>query len=309
MELRFLDLPFLHQLSLEQCVAFFEALRDLKEVKDKDGFDIFELKSIRILIEYHWPLAREYTIKKLLYPFILYLASFWVYTNFVDSLGGYINTLNTVPWLLNLTLLIVLSIYFLRNEVNQIIYSGMSYFKDPWNYIDLAPPIFVLTIAAINFSNIDTKWEATLKSIGSLLMWLKLLYFLRINKNTGYLIRMIVKVVFRIRIFLSVLFITIVATADAFVSIIKDEDEGVVEDSIYAFLEHRLTKFFKALAQSYFIILGGDKFEVDESFELLSTILTIFTTLFIMIVMLNLLISIIGDIYGKVQENMVNESY
>jgi hypothetical protein len=57
------------------------------------------------------------------------------------------------------------------------------------------------------------------------------------------------------------------------------------------------------------MVLGGDKFEVKEGFELHATVLTIFTTLFVMIIMLNLLISIIGDIYGRVQENMINESY
>lgn len=188
-------------------------------------------------------------------------------------------------------------------------FSGMSYFKDPWNYIDLAPPTFVITIAIINFVNIDTEWESTLKSIGSLLMWLKLLYFLRINKNTGYLIRMIVKVIFRIRTFLSVLLITIIAVADAFVSIVKDEEYDETQEGILGFFLHRITKFLNALAKSYFIILGGDKFEVKEQFQLLSTVLTIFTTLFVMIIMLNLLISIIGDIYAKVQDNMINESY
>jgi hypothetical protein len=50
-------------------------------------------------------------------------------------------------------------------------------------------------------------------------MWLKLLYFMRINKHTGYLIRMIVKVIFGMRSFLIVLFITIIAFGDAFVSL------------------------------------------------------------------------------------------
>lgn len=239
----------------------------------------------------------------------MYLFSFWIYTNFIDSLGGYIDTLNTVPWMINLAVLVLLSFYFLRNEFRQINFSGFSYFKDPWNYIDLAPPAFVISIAILNFSNIETVWESTLKSIGSLLMWLKLLYFLRINKHTGYLIRMIIKVIFRIRTFLSVLLITVVAIADAFVSIVEDEHYNEAEEGIYGFISHRLEKFLKALAQSYFIILGGDKFVVKEGFELLSTVLTIFTTLFVMIVMLNLLISIISDIYGKVQENMINESY
>lgn len=150
-ELKLVDLPFLHQMSLGSCLQFFEALKDLKEVKDTDGFDIFELKSIRLLIEYHWPLTKEYTIKKLLIPFIVYLAAFWIYTNFIDSLGDYLDSVNLWPWVINLTILVLLSLYFLRNEAKQIRYSGMSYFRDPWNYIDLTPPIFVITIAILNF--------------------------------------------------------------------------------------------------------------------------------------------------------------
>jgi hypothetical protein len=115
-EIHFIDLPYLHQLSVERCIYFFQALRDLKENKDGDHFEIFELKSIRLLIEYHWPLSKEYTIKKLFIPFVVYLIAFWFYTNFVDQLGEYLDTLNIVPWLINLTILVILSLYFLWNE-------------------------------------------------------------------------------------------------------------------------------------------------------------------------------------------------
>jgi len=63
---------------------------------------------------------------------------------------------------------------------------------EPWNYIDLVPPVMVLLITIINALNISTSIESILKSMGSLFMWLKLLYFLRIYRTTGYLVRMIV---------------------------------------------------------------------------------------------------------------------
>lgn len=50
-------------------------------------------------------------------------------------------------------------------------------------------------------------------------MWLKLLYFFRINRNTSYLIRMIVKVTVGMRTFLLVLLITVVGFGDAFTSL------------------------------------------------------------------------------------------
>ena len=62
--------------------------------------------------------------------------------------------------------------------------------------------------------------------------------------------------------------------------------------------------FINNVYLTYSMILGGDKIEVDETNHIfLSHILSIFCSLFVMVVMLNLLISIVGDIFGKVQEN------
>lgn len=62
--------------------------------------------------------------------------------------------------------------------------------------------------------------------------------------------------------------------------------------------------FINNVYLTYSMILGGDKIEVDKTNHIfLSHILSIFCSLFVMVVMLNLLISIVGDIFGKVQEN------
>ncbi|TNV87078.1 hypothetical protein FGO68_gene14100 [Halteria grandinella] len=303
-DLNILDLPHLHQLSHRDCNEFFKALKDIKE--ESVEFQLFELKSIRMLIEYHWPLTKKFTIKKLWW-FFLYLLLFWIYTNFTDTLLVYEDTLSTVIWIMNLVALFLLSGYFLLNECRQISSVGASsYFKDPWNYIDFPPPLIVITIAIVSFAGIDS-WEAPFKSVGSLFMWLKLLYFLRLYDSTGYLIRMIVKVIFRMKTFLLLLLITITAVADAFISIQVDDAQEY--NGFFGFVWHRIKIFFAAVTQTYFLILGGDQFTVGDGFEIFATFLTIFSTLFVMIVMLNLLISIVGEIYGKVQENMINESY
>jgi hypothetical protein len=53
----------------------------------------------------------------------------------------------------------------------------------------------------------------------SLGIWLKLLYFLRIFKSTGYLIRIIIEVIKDMRSFLLILMLTFIAFGDAFNSI------------------------------------------------------------------------------------------
>lgn len=55
-------------------------------------------------------------------------------------------------------------------------------------------------------------------------MWLKLLSALRIFKSTGYLIRMIVVVMYDMGIFLFVLIITLAAFGDAFMRISAGND-------------------------------------------------------------------------------------
>lgn len=60
-----------------------------------------------------------------------------------------------------------------------------------------------------------------------MLLWLKLLYFFRINKSTGYLIRMIAKVIIGIKTFLVILLITIIAFGDGFTSI---QDGKFIDD-------------------------------------------------------------------------------
>ena len=58
----------------------------------------------------------------------------------------------------------------------------------------------------------------------ALLMWAKLLYFLRIFKQTGYLIRMLLNVIADFKIFLVVLLITICGFANSFWILSKGSD-------------------------------------------------------------------------------------
>jgi hypothetical protein len=189
--LEFVDLPELNDINSNTFRKFFDELKDTDNIY---AAQLFQSKAIKYIIEYHWRINRYYTLKSLFIPFFIYLVTFFIYTNFTDELIDMqvFSKYQIYPWLVNIGLLIVLSIYFIKNEVNQIMNSGLKYLLEPWNYIDMVPPVVVLWIAVINSLGIDTSEEGILKSVGSLFMWLKLLYFLRIYKTTGYLIRMIV---------------------------------------------------------------------------------------------------------------------
>jgi len=64
----------------------------------------------------------------------------------------------------------------------------------------------------------------------SLILWLKFLYFLRIFAATGYLIKIIVEVVYDMRHFLLILLLTFIAFGDAMRSISTSNDDEVNDE-------------------------------------------------------------------------------
>lgn len=133
--------------------------------------------------------------------------------------------------------------------------------------------------------------ERGLLSVITFFMWFKFLYFLRIFKNTGYLIRMIVEVVKDMRNFFLVLLITIAAFGDSFLRL----SLGNTEDAQFT------TGFWDSLIYTYRMILGDfDTGAFGDVAAPLVMILFLLCTIFNMIVMLNLLIAIISDSYAKV---------
>eukprot|EP00347_Sterkiella_histriomuscorum_P021861 403332513 len=249
-ELYFIDLPNCHFLNLQDGQRFFDAL------KDSQKLELFQIQTVRYLIDYLWPMVKQATKRTLLFPFIMYLIIYWVYSNLVydfyliDEARGF--------WVLlvNQILLCGLSVYFLFYEYRQMISAGLKdYLSSPWNYIDLTPPIIILSQAVLTFINRDGDFERilqTIQSLSSLLLWMKLLYFFRINKSTGYLIRMIAKVIVGIKTFLGVLLITIVAFGDGFASLQDDKFMGDIKSSegFFDYLQKCFGRFFTSHAKS-----------------------------------------------------------
>lgn len=161
----------------------------------------------------------------------------------------------------------------MRNEYFQYLQikaSGANYFTDPWNYIDSVPPVMVLLIAIMNVLKINTQAaesiESIMKSLGSLFMWLKLLYFLRIYPTTGYLVRMIVQVIQEMKVFLLFLLITIIAVSDAQISIQENDKELDPARGFFDFLWKNFKRFIASVYTTYDMILGGNGFTPQTQF-------------------------------------------
>lgn len=77
LKLEFLDLPKLHCYGNKSATAFFDALANT------DSIDLFANRGIQTIIDYKWKLVKEYTLKKLFAPFMVYMIAFFLYSNFV----------------------------------------------------------------------------------------------------------------------------------------------------------------------------------------------------------------------------------
>ncbi len=85
-----------------------------------EDFEIFSNVVIKALIDLKWPLVKEYTVKILFFPFMLYLACFVAFSNvFNGQLIGENEEENHKIRLAKLILIIILyllSIFALCNE-------------------------------------------------------------------------------------------------------------------------------------------------------------------------------------------------
>ena len=124
-------------------------------------------------------------------------------------------------------------------------------------------------------------------------MWLKFLYFLRIFRGTGYLISMIIQVMSDMRVFLSIFLITQFSFGHCFYIL-----------SLNNLIEDQFTiSFIDSVFYSYRMALGDfdtTKFGSVDVYIVWTVFLI--ATIFLQIVMLNLLIAIISDTFAKVQE-------
>ena len=229
-------------------------------------------------------------------------------------------------------IIVVCSIVNLQELIQMFKLGLRDYFEDIWNIIDLAPSI-TATILMIMFlqdvknpveetgaeetlrildgegpsleevevDSVDTPEKNSLRYdlmvylqvVTALLLWYKLLKFLRVNRNFAYLIRMINIVVADMFPFFVFFTILLLAFADAFYS------ESSISCDENPDGENCFDNFFVAVVHSYTTALG--EFDTFDEWGLVAWTLFFICTVFNLIVMLNLLIAIIGATYQKVK--------
>lgn len=140
-----LDLPFIHSFNgegLEHAQGLF------RELSDADNLGIFNSKAVKYLIDFNWKQTKTYTIIFLFIPFILFQGTFIAYSNVYNGQFDNPQSEFEVGYITLSALLYLFSLYFLMNELGQLVMTKTGYFGWGffWNAIDILPPCFIIAV-------------------------------------------------------------------------------------------------------------------------------------------------------------------
>lgn len=143
-------------------------------------------------------------------------------------------------------------------------------------------------------------YERPINAIVGLLLWLKFLYFLRIFRQTGHFISMIIDVIADMKVFMGVFFVVIIAFGNAFFIL---SNNNPADDRF-------IVSIPDSLLWSYNLSLGAFDTEAmgSKHFEL-AAVLFFISSIFLIIIMLNFLVAVISDTYARIQESQMNQMY
>ena len=150
-----------------------------------------------------------------------------------------------------------------------------------------------MTIVVIDWVGLSKNWFIPIASIAILLIPFRLFFFLRIFRQTATLARMISEIVKDMVMFMFVFFLAVIAFANSFYIIARNNTNT---DPLKQLLPTENP--FRALIYSYSTSLGTFETEgFDFDYEYLVYSIWFLCSFFTLILLLNLLISIMGNTF------------
>ena len=199
-------------------------------------------------------------------------------------------------------LLTFYAFFSLINEIRQMYASGfVDYFKSFWNYFDiLLIPLLILSAYSDYYrttTELSSSTIAYIKLASAVCMfcfWFRLLSFSRAMTKTSSMMCLILHVITSTKYFLLFMLIFMLALSTSFYLLHNDHQDENPE-------------LWTTFLVFYSTTIGDTSgiTEYDSAFSELSDFFMIASTFIFAIILLNLLVSIIGDIHEEIKENEV----
>ncbi|OMJ82030.1 hypothetical protein SteCoe_17417 [Stentor coeruleus] len=249
-----------------------ESIDFLKSLLICSNTEIFKTKFIQYILNDKWSKVRRVMLLNGLL-FILYLIclSFFI--------------IMREPLLLIIAL--VMNILMFTYELIQININASGYFTEFWNYIDLSRAALFYVYFFYTYDNPSDNYKWLLVAV-TILSWVRGITLFGLSSNTRYMISLLTEVIKDIIAFAIVVFYSIISFA-----FIKMAFKDLNKDDHYFIIIGDL------IIESFFEATGGG----DSNTEGFTMVLVIFNSIFNVIIMMNLLISILGTTYGRVNDD------
>jgi WD40 repeat protein len=245
------------------------SIKLLKSLINCEDSEVFRTPLAQAILLYKWrQVSRVYIFMTCIYSFYILVLVLYI-CSIIDPFYSII-------------FFLVQNIFFGIMEFMQMLADGKSYFTDMWNLLDISRifSIFLYCIEVYVWNN--EEYNKYLLCVIIILSWGRFISVFRIFSSTRYLIRIIIEVIKDM-----IPFMFILSTGTLAISLLFYEIEGNKKDMISCIL------------QSYRIAYGD--YDV-ENYTNEKWVVFIVATVINPLIMMNLLISIMGDTYSRVQD-------
>jgi len=248
---------------------------------------IFESRVVQAILNYKWYFFGR---KKLIVSFVFYLVFLavfqiyllWVFPKRDSDAEGLANTLRGC-------LLTYVILDALRELYQACKMSKTRYFASPWNGIDILRILALFLSMTLDSAGAGDRFMRILHSIVNWFVWMKMLSYLRAMKASAGLIHMILQTVKDMVGFFLILFVNLMS----------------ISVSIHLLVEDSEGSDWTSTLETCFVMLFGEINvpEPNQSAFFMWLFITFFMV-YVVIILFNLLIAIIGDTYDRVKSNL-----
>lgn len=257
-----------------------DSIEFLESIIDCPNDDIFTTPFIREIIFYKWKYVKWVLLPQaFLYLLYTTFLSYYLIFNFGE------NSLFMVCSIL------VLNIVLTGYEILQLILTGSSYFTDVWNYIDMCRFTTCFAYCIMYLTEYSDEVNKQVLVVVTFFTMLRGISYFRLFDQTRYLINLLSEVFKDMTSFIILLTYSTYSFALIYF---------IMVNNILTITNHEEPKpFSEYIAVAYLLNLGDFDTESYGPFE---WVVFFFASVINPLIMLNLLISLMGDTFGRVKE-------
>lgn len=271
----------------------------IKILAETANDEIFSCTQVRIFVDFMWNRYYQAIRNQLFIPYCVYFLSFVLYAT---SIGYHVGNTLDLGMVMELACLAIFGlgfVWFLWQEVAQLVQDPAGYFTSFWNLLDLCSLTMCGTYVFFEVTGVVTPVvNNVLGSVAVLLLWVKLFYWLRIYRAFSAFIRMVSEIVKDIQVFSVMLLICLAAFANCIIVLQKNREingQDPIFDS-YVGLE-----WANALIHAYLTGLGDfNKDYYSSGNSVTMWILFLGATVLVQLIFMNMLIALMSASFDRI---------